>query len=174
MNIAVKNSTLILSLSILVIGCTQSSDEYITEDIEESILVDAADSVEPLEVIETWTEETPMITSCFQRTNGGFWGTTNMCTEFVYYGNTPDIDEERLGCEIQGQMDSHSMTFSESRCPTEGEVDRCSRNYYEDENIVTTSTIVVYPPVDEHYLKASEGLCTLDGPEYVYSKPSSK
>ena len=61
-----------------------------------------------------------MITSCFEKTNGYFWGTTNTCTESVYYVNTSDIDTERMGSEIQRGMDSYSMTFSESKYPTEG------------------------------------------------------
>ena len=66
------------------------------------------------------------------------------------------------------------MAFSESKYPTEGEIDRCLRNYYEDGNIVSSYAIVVYPPVGEYYLKASEGLCAAKGPDHFYSNPTSK
>ncbi|UZE94630.1 hypothetical protein [Alkalimarinus alittae] len=178
MNTTVKNSTLILSLSMFIMGCSESSDEYTPEDtldaIEESKLIDEASTMDPSDVIDTDSDETPLITSCFQSTNGGSWGVSNMCTESVYYNIIPDKDERRLACEIQGEMENHTMTYSESRCPTEGEIDRCLRNVYEDSALQSSYAIVMYPPVDEHYLKAGEGLCTSKGPEFVYSKPSSK
>lgn len=178
MNITVKNSAFILSLSILLIGCSESSENITSEDslnlTVESKLVNEASSLESSKVAQTESDETPLITSCFQSTNGGSWGVSNMCTESVYYDITPDIEELRLACEIQGEMENHTMTFAESRCPKEGEIDRCLRNIYDDSSVQSSYAIVVYPPVDENYSKVAEPLCTSRGPEYSYSKPSSK
>jgi len=171
MNIPVKNSALILSLSILVIGCTQSEDEHIAEVAEDNILIVDTEATEDF---DTWPEVTTRTTSCFENDNNGRWGIVNICSENIYYTRPTDGNDDKLFCETMGEAEGSTTTYSESGCP-KGEVDRCSLSYYEDDSsIQETRSVVQYPPVDEGYLKGGEGLCTSRSSDHVYSKPFFK